>query len=288
MHISNLHVRKPDGGRAFATLRVPMDEDTFGKFYHAASHEDGSERPAGEGLWICSAYAEHLGVGVGDVVTTVEGTGRTRDIRVAGVFDSYLMRFEFVMGQEAYAEAFGENPETNAFLLDRNETDMDALRGSLAGVDGIDSLVDDRATAEYGFGQLSSLLNVVVAIYLALSGLMAFMVLLNLYMMFVDEKKRELIVLMINGYSADEAKAYIYRDSIALTVIGVVLGIAIGALMGSITTSALEPEVGFFVKGFSWLAAIAGAVGSFAFSLGVLMLALRRIPRFDLTDINRF
>ena len=49
--------------------------------------------------------------------------------------------------------------------------------------------------------------------YLLLSALMAIVVLLNLDIMFVDEKKRELIVLMINGFSVKDAKAYIYRDS---------------------------------------------------------------------------
>jgi hypothetical protein len=51
--------------------------------------------------------------------------------------------------------------------------------------------------------------------YLLLSALMAIVVLLNLDIMFVDEKKRELIVLMINGFSVKDAKAYIYRDSLA-------------------------------------------------------------------------
>jgi hypothetical protein len=43
---------------------------------------------------------------------------------------------------------------------------------------------------------------------------MAIVVLLNLDIMFVDKKKRELIVLMINGFSVKDAKAYIYRDSL--------------------------------------------------------------------------
>ena len=50
--------------------------------------------------------------------------------------------------------------------------------------------------------------------YLLLSALMAIVVLLSLDIMFVDEKKRELIVLMINGFSVKDAKAYIYRDSL--------------------------------------------------------------------------
>ena len=106
--------------------------------------------------------------------------------------------------------------------------------------------------------------------------------------MFVDEKKRELIILMINGFYAKDAQAYIYRDSIVLTVIGILLGVLLGSQMGSITVAALEPVMGWFVKEFSWIATLVGVVGAAVFSTAVLFYALRRIPRFDLTDINRF
>ena len=38
----------------------------------------------------------------------------------------------------------------------------------------------------------------------------------------------------------------------------------------------------------SWRLALVGIVGASVFSAAVLLYALRRIPRFDLTDINRF
>ena len=47
---------------------------------------------------------------------------------------------------------------------------------------------------------------------------MAIVVLLNLNAMFVEEKKRELIVLMINGFSVKDAQRYVSNDSIVLTV----------------------------------------------------------------------
>ena len=106
--------------------------------------------------------------------------------------------------------------------------------------------------------------------------------------MFVEEKKSELIVLMICGFSTKEAKAYIYRDSIALTILGIVLGVVLGSVMGNVTVVALEPFSGYFIRGINTLAVFAGAIGSGVLSAVMLLVSLRRIPRFDLTDINRF
>ena len=283
-----MQVRKSDGGRGFATVYVPMNESVFDRFYRVRSHGDGGGRSADDGLWVCVGFAEHNGITVGDTVELLEATGKSRELKVAGIYDSYLMRNEFVLSASAYREAFGSEARTNCFLTDREGQDVAQLQGALSGVKGFQSIEDDRGLAEYGFGQMKSLLDTVVKVYLLLSALMAFMVLLNLYNMFVSEKKRELIVLMICGYSVREAKAYIYRDSIALTVLGIVVGIVFGSFMGSIATQALEPEVAFFLKDFSLMAAVGGAVATFAFSMGVLLMSLRRIPRFDLTDINRF
>ena len=140
----------------------------------------------------------------------------------------------------------------------------------------------------FAFDELASLLTVVVIIYLVLAILMALVVLLNLDSMFVDEKKRELIVLMINGFSTKSAKAYIYNDSIVLTIVGILLGVLFGWLMGDLTVSALEPAYGHFFRGFNLTAALLGVLGAGVLSAIMLIISLRRIPRFDLTDINRF
>ena len=159
---------------------------------------------------------------------------------------------------------------------------------SLEGIEGYSSIADDKTNQYRNFETFSTVSNAVVLIYMILAILMAIVVLLNLNAMFIEEKKRKLIVLMINGFSVKDAKAYIYRDSLALTVIGIILGVVLGALMGNVTVGALEPTFGSFLKGFNLLAAAVGIVGAGTFSVAVLLYALRKIPRFDLTDINRF
>ena len=154
--------------------------------------------------------------------------------------------------------------------------------------DFANNLVEDYKLNSFAFDELASLLTVVVIIYLVLAILMALVVLLNLDSMFVDEKKRELIVLRINGFSVSSAKAYIYNDSIVLSVVGILLGILFGWLIGDLTVGALEPMNGFFFKGFNVVAAIIGVLGAGVLAAIMLIIALRRIPKLDLTDINRF
>lgn len=285
---SKLQVRFSDGTRNITTLVVPTNEDSFKKFYNVVSTDGAEANVENGGLWVSAAYAEHQGAKVGDEITLTEFSGKTHTFTIAGFFNYYLLRYEFVLSQNEYRAAFGTKPQPNVLLTNLDGADIDRTRDALAGIDGYNSLVDDYASASHAYDELKSIMSTVVLIYLVLSGLMALMVLLNLNIMFVEEKKRELIVLMINGFSTHDAKAYIYRDSIVLTILGIILGVMLGAVMGGITVFALEPNLAYWIKGFNWVAAMVGVVGAGVFATLVLLYALRRIPRFDLTDINRF
>ena len=124
-------------------------------------------------------------------------------------------------------------------------------------------------------------------IYLILAVLMAVVVLLNLNVMFIQEKKRELIVLMINGFSIHDAKRYIYNDTFVLTIVGTVCGLVLGVIMGAVTVASTELDSAVFFRGISWVAVLAGAVVSAVLSFLMSVIALRMIPSFKLTDINK-
>ena len=281
-------VRRQDGVRSLVSIIIPTDQEAFDQLYHVYTLSGEQVQLGDEGIWISAAFADHMGVRAGDTVALSETTGKTREFKVAGVFEYYLLRHEFLMSEAAYRAAFGSKPEANALLTDLGEADIDEVGESLSSVDGFGSIVDDSGYARRVFGEMSSLLRTVVMVYLGLSALMALVVLLNLNVMFVEEKKRELLVLRINGFSVREAQAYIYRDSIVLTLIGIALGVALGAAMGSLTVGALEPDYGHFLKGFNSKAALIGVAGAGGFATIVLFWALRRIKKFNLTDINRY
>jgi len=92
---------------------------------------------------------------------------------------------------------------------------------------------------------------------------------------------------MINGFSLKDAKRYIYRDNIALTLVGTFFGVLLGMLMGYLSVKSIEFAADSYVLTPSLLACLAGIGASFLFSFIVSLIALRRIPRFKLTDIGK-
>lgn len=288
VHLESLQVRLPDDCRMGAKLVVPTDERSFDELYHLEPLDGGDARLEDGGIWLSAGYAQHKGIHAGDTVTVTEATGKTHEIAVAGVFEYYIMSNEFVMGKEAFIEEFGGEAEPNALFVRKGDTDFKQLRSELSKVEGYKAMTDDLTYSMLIFERVTGLLSIVVVLYLVLSALMAVVVLLNLDVMFVEEKKRELLVLMINGFSVGAAKAYVYRESLVLTALGIGCGVVLGSFVGNETIGLLEPNFGYFIKGVSVKAVVLGAAVAAFFSTSVMLVALRRIPRFSLTDIGKY
>ena len=282
-------VEFPDGTCSTMRFIVADDPDEFAPAYHVNPVGGGAADVdlGGDDVWVSRACAAHLGVSPGDTISLMDAAGTKHEVTVTGFHEYYLCQYEIVMGRGSYERAFGSAPTANAVLAGIGDRPFEEAEAELGGLGGIDEIVDDKSVKKADFDDFARISRTVVLVYLILAILMAAVVLLNLNIMFIEEKKRELIVLMINGFSVHDAKRYIYNDTIVLTVLGIVLGLVLGAIMGSVTVEACETSVNWFYKGVDWLAIAVGAAASAVLSLIMSMIALRRIPRFNLTDINK-
>ena len=191
------------------------------------------------------------------------------------------------MGRTLCEQTFDVKAEPNCLLAQSGGMDIHQMRDVTKDMKGYRACVDEKSQQEAVFGEFSKLANIIVLVYLALASVMAFVVLLNLDVMFISEKRRELIVLMICGYSTKKAKGYIWHDSAALTVIGIICGVALGVVTGGLSVVSVETSDIMCMRGVSWLAVGAGTLVSTILSTAVLVYALKAIPEFDLSDINR-
>ena len=281
-------LKQDDGASCAGRVIVPADEDAFKEVYHVRPITGPRFNSVSQGVWITRAYADHLGAKVGDIVEIDLGDGASHKMPILGFYEFWLTYHEVLMSRECYELEFDVELAPNAVLASEIATPIEEMVSKLSDIDGFDSAIDDKEYQSHNFKQFASVSRAVVLIYLALSALMAVVVLLNLNAMFIEEKKRELIVLMINGFSIHDAKRYIYNDTIVLTAIGIVVGVILGCVMGSVTVGSIEPSTASFVKDVDWIAVGAGVVGSAVLALIMSLIALRRIPRFKLTDINKF
>ena len=281
---SPYRIIKPDGSQTAVTITVPF-EDNYSDFVHL--NGESSEAEYKDGIWISKAYASHFDTDLGDKVRVMDSEGQIKKFTVQGIFDHYMFNNQIVMSRKVFRKVFEQPAEANVFIVDSGKLTADDIKDALKGAAGIRMVKDDYNASKDLFDEFANIAGAIVIVYLVLSVLMAIIVLYDLDSVFIDEKKKELIILMINGFSIKDARAYIYRDTVFLSVLGIICGVIFGCIMGNITVFTLEPDMGFFIKTIDLKACLIGACVSGALAAILCSIAMRKISRFKLADINK-
>lgn len=264
---------------------ISFNSDKLFDFFEVANN--GVRTYADDGACITKAYAKHFNLDIGDEICLLDNLGKEHTLPISGIFDFYLTRGQVVMGPQTYEKLFGSTPKENTLLFRRGDYTIEELYSLFDKTDGFISLFNYKTEAVDLYGTLTSAMSIIIITFFVLSVILAILVLLNLYVMLVDEKKRELIVLMINGYSRSEAKKYIYKDTIFLTIIGIVIGCVIGAFVGFATLETFTSDCVIMLKNINIPSYLLCGLLTAILSIGACLLALRKIDKFKLTDINK-
>lgn len=280
---SSCAVENNNGDFVSGALLV-YDDDEFFDFFDVTL--DGKRQDIGEGICIANAYAQNNNVEVGDYVTILNGVGDKYNVKVGTIYDYYLLRVQTVINEDAFIKAFDYVPNKNAILIKRGDCSVAEINSNLYSVEGYISAFDYIDETIHIYRSLTEPMKIVIYTFFVLAVVLAFLVLLNLLIIFVDEKKKELIVMMINGYSRKRVKSYIYGDTIVLTIIGIIIGIVLGVTVGFATIDSFTSDCVIIMKNInipSYL--LCGALTALLSAI-TCIIALLKVKKFKLTDIN--
>lgn len=280
-------IEDADGEMSAATLIVPENTDDLYSFFSLKGvHGEQLAMPE-KGVLLSYTYAKYFGTKVGDTIKLMDISGNQYECTVAGITQHYVTSFQLMMSADYYEQLIGESSEGNCFYILLGEADEAALESSLKQVSGFYSFTNDRTYWNGAFSTMLSSIEISTYLCLGLSFVMAMLVLLNLNVMFINEKKRELIVMRINGFGRADAKRYIYRDNIVLTSLGIFLGVAVGIGLGIIVLINLERKGDNTYLAPSLIACLIGTASSALFALITNIIALRRVDKLKMSDIGK-
>ena len=255
------------------------------ELYHLRDRNTGEPiSPTDDGILIQRRIAEIYGLDKGSEFDIAIGGTKVATVRVAGVYENYIGRYMIL--SPAYFEAlYGETSVNNAFFVKLNSADGKALEQTLGTVEGYDSSTPSDKDREM-FEAATSVMNVVVALFIFMAAVMAGVVLLNLTNTYILQKKTELTIMRINGFTVGEVKGYVLRETVITTVLGIALGIAFGSYISYRMIRSMEQPFVQFERGLSPKAWLLGTVITVFFAVVINTAALHKVKRLNLTDVS--
>ncbi|HFI0699603.1 TPA: FtsX-like permease family protein [Streptococcus suis] len=209
---------------------------------------------SGRGIVLTEKLAQIYGVSVGDKLSlTLED--KEVSVRVEAVADMYAGHFIY-MTDSYYEQVTSKQKTANAYLVqlkDRQLGHIQTLASQLLVMPAVRSLVQNTSLIDM-LTTIAGSLQTIMTILVILSILLGLVILYNLTIINMSERIRELSTIKVLGFHNREVTMYIYRETIALSLIGMLVGLVSGiylhklllAMIGS-DSIRFNPSVGLEV-----------------------------------------
>lgn len=245
-----------------AITMMVTDRTDFSPFVSLRSLKQEESLSLKKGVIISSKLAQLAGVTVGDRLT-LDG----HSFKVAGITENYVGHFVY-MDQASYQKIYGKRTSANSYLVQlRNPStrkvqtvsrDMMALAAVKA--------VSQNASMISLFNSVAKSLDTTMMILVVVSILLAIVILYNLTNINVAERIRELSTIKVLGFHNKEVTLYIYRETILLSIIGILMGLVGGYYLHQFLITMIAPDAILFYPKVG--------LGVFLFPVGGLILLL--------------
>lgn len=275
-----------NGGRSQSGVHLLGVESAGSMAGRVSLHNGGTPVTLDDsGVVVTAKLAETLSIKAGDEINMRTG-GEDHLMRVIGVADNYVYHYVYITAAY-YETVFGKAMQYNGFMgnLKDGLTDetMDAMSTQL--------LSDSRMYTVRTIGSIYdsvwdslSILNYVVLVLILGSGMLTFVVMLNLTNINIGERMRELATLRVLGFYDKEMYDYIFRENNALSVIGAFVGLLFGKIMHLFVIRTCEVDMVMFVRSAKPLSYVYAFALTIAFSLIVNLLMRPKVRAIDMVE----
>ena len=221
---------------------------------------------------------------IGDTVEILDDAKNSYDFEISGIAKNYFEHYIF-LDRETLEEAGGEfNLNTVYFKTkELNNSENKKLVSKLLENEGVLAVNNVSIMVESITNMLNSL-DEVVFILIVLAALLAFVVLYNLSNININERKREIATLKVLGFYNKEVDNYITKETIILTIIGIVIGLVFGYFLTGIIIRTVEIDKARFIPKVWFKSYLYAAIMSFMFTLIVNFITHFSLKKIDMIE----
>lgn len=226
-----------------------------------------------DGAYICVRLSEEFGVKAGDYVSVSPfGTNDTYELKIAGIFRSVS---ENIVISDDYAAAVGIPYTIDSVYTDTEKSNVEQS-AAIKSVQSKQMIMDS-------FEVFLSMMDMMIYLLVGGALLLGIVVLYNLGAMSYTERYREMATLKVVGFRDKKIGGLLSGQNLALSIVGIIIGIPLGALTLSylLKTLASEYEMKMAIGAVSYIVTAVLTVGM---SLLVSLMVARKNKKIDMVE----
>ena len=204
-------------------------------------------------------------------------------LTVSGIFDNYVYNYVIVAGQ-TMRHQWNRSPKLMcAYVVKGAQQDVHELGAAISKYDEVLNVSINADTADQ-VGSMMSALDAVVALVVVCAGLLAGIVLYNLTNINIKERVREIATIKVLGFNAAESGAYVFKENLTLTVMGILVGLLGGKFLHMVVMSYVRIDMVTFPIQIGLISYVVSAVLTFAAALLVDFIMYFQLDKINMAE----
>ncbi|WP_455543679.1 FtsX-like permease family protein [Intestinibacter sp.] len=277
---------KTDKASEDVNIVIPGDLNKLDQFIHLRERVGHKKITLGDdGLVLSEKTARDIGASVGDTIKLKNSDDITVEVKVSAITENYISHYAY-MTQNYYNKLFKNIPLNNKVLgiLDNTSSEAEEkLSQQIINLNGVSGVLFNTASKQT-FRNTIKNLNYVVLVMIVSAGSLAFVVLYNLTNVNISERIREIATIKVLGFYDGETAAYIYRENIILTVVGIIFGLGLGKFLHQYIMATVEIKSMMFGRIISTKSYIISAILTIVLSFIVNIVMYYKLKNVKMVE----
>ena len=263
-----------------AYILIPNDINTFKNYFNLLDYKTGKTlKLNNEGVIITPKIADKLDLKVGDNLTIQSINGKEKKVKIEGIAENYISNYIYI-SKTLYENLFNEEITYNMIASDNNKNTKakDILNsGNVMTINFSDDLMETANKEVKG-------LNNIVVLIVVVSSMLALTVLYNLTSINISERQREIATLKVLGFNGRESNEYIYRETLVIVIIGIIVGLIIAVPLHRVITGFIEGDDMMFLKNVNALSFVFSSMLTLIFALIMQLVTYFKLKKVDMIE----
>ncbi|MCT3382399.1 FtsX-like permease family protein [Lactobacillus johnsonii] len=241
--------KKIAGTNQDLSIIVPEKSSQISKYISLRNRSSGQKiNLNSRGIVISEKLAKLLNLSIGDELSLVTTNGKKVKLPISNICEMYMGHY-LLMNSNVYQKYFNKKVNSNAQLIElNNKKQTNSFANSLMKTGAV-SAINLNTNNQQIIDSLIQSMNKVIFLLIGLAALLAVVVIFTLTTTNLEERMREIATLKVLGFYNNEASLYIYRETIILSIFGILIGFLIGNWLHGFIIDNLSPLNAMFRPG---------------------------------------
>jgi len=272
-----------DTGNGVSDVSLIASNQGITNYIHLTQDGKTLSMPNVGEVCLSMGVAEQRGIKIGDMITIRDSDMRTLSLRVSGIFENNVQNFAIVL-PETMEQQWGHAPGNQmAYVNVPENLDVHEVGTKVAGLANVlnVSITEDIANS---VDEMLKALDTIVVVVVIFAGALAIIVLYNLTNINITERIREIATIKVLGFRSLESAAYVFKENLLLTGMGVLLGTLMGKFLLDFVISQIKVDMIWFETQINFPSYIIAIVLTVLAALLVDFLLYFKLERINMAE----